>query len=293
MWIWLALSDYSLPANGPLSYFVTGWICQRQRSLTRLVAPQEQSNRRWPARLIPYDERYSPMSELETELRRQFTAHATNIAVPDQPPHALVRQIQRRRRARMAGMSTVTAVIVVGAVTFGLSRSSGGGQSNSSATGTAGTAAVAPTTTPSGSAPSSVLPTSVPLAPSVALEGNAQASCVESYSAETLRQRAFAFDGTIVSITQTLNNDPYVAVSFRVDEWFAGAGPDTITLDMLPPHRSSLGGPEYDIGSRLLISGEPRFGGAPLESPVAWMCGFSRTYDGATADVWRDTFAHA
>lgn len=233
------------------------------------------------------------MSELETELRRQFTAHATKIAVPDQPPRALVRQIQRRRRARMAGMSTVTAVIVVGAVTFGLSRSSGGGQSNSSAIGTAGSAAVAPTTTPSDSAPSSVLPTSVPLAASVALEGNAEASCVESYSAETLRQRAFAFDGTIVSIARTLNNDPEVAVSFRVNEWFAGGGPQIITIDILPPHRSSVGAPEYDTDSRLLISGEPRFGGTPLESPVAWMCGFSRTYDAATADLWRDTFAHA
>jgi hypothetical protein len=124
---------------------------------------------------------------------------------------------------------------------------------------------------------------------SVALQGDAQTSCVESYNAETLRRRAFAFDGTIVSIAHTLNEDPYVAVSFQVNEWFAGAGPDTITIEMLAPHRSTLGGPEYDTRSRLLISGEPRLGGASLDSPIASMCGFSRAYDTVTADVWRDT----
>ncbi|MDP9464382.1 MAG: hypothetical protein M3P52_07145, partial [Actinomycetota bacterium] len=156
-----------------------------------------------------------------------------------------------------------------------------------------GSAVVAATTNPVGSVSSHPSPTSIQLQQSVALQGDAQTSCVESYNAETLRRRAFAFDGTIISIAHTLNEDPYVAVSFQVNEWFAGGGPDTITIDMLAPLRSTLGGPEYDTGSRLLISGEPRFGGAPLDSPNAWMCGFSRPYDTATADTWRDTFTES
>ena len=48
--------------------------------------------------------------------------------------------------------------------------------------------------------------------------------------------------------------------------------------------------PYYEIGSRLLVSGEPRFGGSPMTDPVAWACGFTRWYTPADARTWQDTF---
>jgi len=66
-----------------------------------------------------------------------------------------------------------------------------------------------------------------------------------------------------------------------------------VTLDMTPPQpdrgqavlESAL---SYGVGTRLLVSGEPRWGGAPLTDAIAWGCGFTRYYDPATADAWRN-----
>ncbi len=44
----------------------------------------------------------------------------------------------------------------------------------------------------------------------------------------------------------------------------------------------------YGVGSRLLVSGEARWGGSPLEDPIGWGYGFSRYYDPETATAWRD-----
>ena len=44
--------------------------------------------------------------------------------------------------------------------------------------------------------------------------------------------------------------------------------------------------PAYQIGTRLLVSGTPRWGGAPLADPIAWGCGFTRYYSRATAAEW-------
>jgi hypothetical protein len=87
----------------------------------------------------------------------------------------------------------------------------------------------------------------------------------------------------------------YVAVTFTVHEWFHGGSGGTVTVDMWPPAE----GPEttqvpdgewgspYAVGTRLLVSGEPRWGGEPLGQAVAWTCGFTRYYDEATATQWR------
>jgi hypothetical protein len=59
---------------------------------------------------------------------------------------------------------------------------------------------------------------------------------------------------------------------------------------MFPPNFvTSVGNAGYAVGSRLLVTGESRWGGAPLEDPVAWYFGFSPTYDTETARNWRDT----
>jgi hypothetical protein len=138
--------------------------------------------------------------------------------------------------------------------------------------GDADEASPAPTTGPS---------TSVPLG------AGAAASCVETYSSGALAGRAFAFDGTVTNIG-TVENLLYVEVTFEVNEWFKGDGPPEVIVEMFPPAMAtSAGNSEYAVGSRLLVAGEPRWGGAPLEDPIAWYCGFTRSYDDTTAADWR------
>lgn len=124
------------------------------------------------------------------------------------------------------------------------------------------------------------------------------ASCVESYTPQAVTGRAFAFDGVVVEVGPSVSDrgdDGDLAlpgVTFEVREWFSGGQADTVTVDMqLPPTGSTdPSDPEYTygIGSRLLISGEARWDGSPLDNPIAWSCGFSRYYDPDTATAWRD-----
>lgn len=124
------------------------------------------------------------------------------------------------------------------------------------------------------------------------------ASCVEEYSAQALTGRDFAFDGTVEAVgadassAQEGDADGSVPVTFTVAEWFAGGEGDRVTVDMPAPGIvSSDGGIAYEAGARLLVSGEPRFGGEPLDEAVAWGCGFTRAYDEPTAAEWRAAFA--
>lgn len=129
------------------------------------------------------------------------------------------------------------------------------------------------------------------------LADGAAASCVEEYTADAVRDRYFAFDGVVVrigpSVTERSDSlGPELAgVTFAVQEWFRGGSGGTVTVDMPPPadgvRSSSVDGPAYGVGSRLLVSGEDRWGGTGLEDPIAWMCGFTRYYDEATAASWR------
>lgn len=115
----------------------------------------------------------------------------------------------------------------------------------------------------------------------------AAASCVEAYSPDAVASRAFAFDGVIVSLGRSVSDRGDGAdlglpgVTFEVREWFVGGANGTVTVDMQLPTE------ELQVGSRLLVSGEARWGGAPLESPIAWGCGFSIAYDSAEASAWR------
>lgn len=57
---------------------------------------------------------------------------------------------------------------------------------------------------------------------------------------------------------------------------------------MQPP---TVGNPDsavtaYGVGTRLLVSGGPRWGGPPLRDAIAWGCGFTRYYDPQTAADW-------
>jgi hypothetical protein len=122
------------------------------------------------------------------------------------------------------------------------------------------------------------------------------ASCVEPYSPQTLAKRSFAFDGTVSSVGKPSASgseviDPYVAVVFHVNHWYRGGNGDRVTVAMFPPNvHTSVDNATYDVGSRLLVSGEPRFGGVQLNDPISWACGFTRWYSKTDARTWDQAF---
>lgn len=117
-------------------------------------------------------------------------------------------------------------------------------------------------------------------------EGSAS-SCVAIYSPSAVAERSFAFDGTVVGIAEGTTNEPdmgdldTVAVTFDVTEWFRGGSGPRVTVDM-----GRFGAAA--VGDRLLVAGELRWGGAPLEDAIAWQCGgFTRDYEEEVAAQWR------
>jgi hypothetical protein len=114
------------------------------------------------------------------------------------------------------------------------------------------------------------------------------ASCVSEYSPDTLQERAFAFDGTVIE--RRAEHDPKAPVEdgggdivttralFEVHEWFAGGSGQTALVWMMR---------DVAVGERLLVTGEPRWGGDPLDDAIAWECGFTAAQSGALAGEWR------
>lgn len=115
----------------------------------------------------------------------------------------------------------------------------------------------------------------------------AAGSCVETMTQQTLAHRAFAFDGTVqeVSVPEAAQADDdvprYLAARFQVHEWFVGGSDDTVSIKMQR---------QVSPGDRLLVSGEPLFGGEPLDDPVAWECGFTAEHSTSAADTWRSAW---
>jgi hypothetical protein len=113
------------------------------------------------------------------------------------------------------------------------------------------------------------------------------ASCVSEYSADTLGERAFAFDGTVVELRS--EHDPRgpeqdvvtTRALFEVHEWFAGGSDGAALVWMMR---------EVTVGERLLVTGEPRWGGEPLEDAIAWECGFTTEHSEARAAEWGAAF---
>jgi hypothetical protein len=119
-------------------------------------------------------------------------------------------------------------------------------------------------------------------------------SCAFSYSRRTLGGLAFAFDGTVAAVGGPISRGPRLqiagaAVTFHVHEWFRGGAGDSVRIGMESPDAED-GPPAYQVGTRLLVGGQPLFGKAPLDDPVAWGCGFTRYYDADTAQAWREVF---
>lgn len=119
------------------------------------------------------------------------------------------------------------------------------------------------------------------------------ASCVEVYSPETLDNRSFAFDGTVTSIeTRT---DPKLPtgeqevpwVTFDVSQWFIGGAEPTVGIWMDGLNvETSTGTISAEEGTRLLVAGEPRWGGKPLDDPLAWTCGFTQPWSEQALREW-------
>jgi hypothetical protein len=122
-------------------------------------------------------------------------------------------------------------------------------------------------------------------------------SCVEDYSPATLVERSFAFDGTVGSIE--LRRDPHLPpgenevhwLTFNVNRWFRGGSASQVGvwIDALNLE-TSVGTIEAEPGTRLLVAGEPRWGGEPLDDPIAWACGFTQPWTREAASEWEAAF---
>jgi hypothetical protein len=224
----------------------------------------------------------------DEEAGRMLERLADRVPVGPAPVDSLVhagKSAQRRQRhLRVFGIAAAMTLVLGGGVAV-QSFIGGGAAVNASSPAPA-------TETP---APATDNPTGVPSGP---LPEDGLKSCVEAYQPATVAHRAFAFDGVVVDIGPAHSNRSglgyldLAGVTFAVGEWFFGGTGPTVTIDMDPPLAGAQYGPaeffhSYGIGSRLLVSGEPRWGGSPLNAPIAWSCGFTRYYDQQTAQSWR------
>jgi hypothetical protein len=213
--------------------------------------------------------------QLEDELRHLFAEDAERAPLPGTLADGVRRAVQRRRQVRLVWSTGLLAAAAIAAVVVGVVP---GGQQDGDPW------EARPAVNGKG-----------------ALPGNASASCVEEYSPKAVTGRAFAFDGTVTDINpgRTDRDDSsldLVGVTFTVNEWFEGGSGATVTVDMNPPDagaEASSATPTvaYGVGTRLLVSGEPRWGGAPLADAIAWGCGFTRYHDKGTASRWRSAFS--
>ena len=113
------------------------------------------------------------------------------------------------------------------------------------------------------------------------------ASCVEAYSLTNLAHRSLAFDGTVdrtVVVDGTAGaKSGRVKVMFLVNHWFRGGTGKRVTVITSGTSSWPADQPQFQAGTRLLVSGETQ----PAAAPMAWNgCGFTRPYDKATAMEW-------
>jgi len=115
---------------------------------------------------------------------------------------------------------------------------------------------------------------------------SSSASCVEAFSLENLKQRSFAVDGTVISVSGDI-------ATVQVNKWFRGTPPasaegNALTMDVSAlaetGDTSSVTDADLHRGVRILFSGEPAASrGSPL---LAWGCGFTRPYSATEATRW-------
>jgi hypothetical protein len=225
------------------------------------------------------------MSDLKLALRR-YVSMQTPTALPS---FGVVAARARRRSHRRVAM-VVSVPVLVAAVASGVwaSHASQVQSPNRVSAPAAGLTPRGPGSVGSQASAASTQPGTA-ASRQGALLGNSSDDCVERYGEATLSRRAFAFDGTVTRTTPSSVREGlpgYLSVTFDVRTWFRAGHGASVTLDMFGPMLSSEHSASYSAGTRLLVSGEPRFGSQPLQAPIAWGCGFTRYYDQSTATKW-------
>jgi len=139
----------------------------------------------------------------------------------------------------------------------------------------------------------STSPTATSPRPTGSITDDATTHCVMAYTPSAVAGLGFAFDGTVVKLGKSVSDRgdegdlDLTGATFEVTEWFHGGTRGKVTVDLPLGTDDSV-----DVGTRLLVSGQPRWGSdEPLDSPIAWGCGFSRYHDKATATAWREAIA--
>ena len=125
-------------------------------------------------------------------------------------------------------------------------------------------------------------------------EATSVSSCAFEYNSETLAARSLAFDGTLVSVGDVadsqMGNVP--AATFDVNHWFRGGDTPQVTVQFDMGTISEFV-QDVTTGARLLVAGEPRWGGQALNDPVAWGCGFTQPWSSTSAQQWSAVFGVA
>jgi hypothetical protein len=117
----------------------------------------------------------------------------------------------------------------------------------------------------------------------IVAEGTGLGSCAFEFSVETLRDRQFAFDGTVTQIREPAAADAPYEVDFEVATWFRGGEGSSTTVATYDVSGTSLAGDlGLAVGDRVLASGDEGF---------LWGCGFSMTFTEEDATLFREAFA--
>jgi hypothetical protein len=74
-----------------------------------------------------------------------------------------------------------------------------------------------------------------------------------------------------------------------VNHWYKGGTEATVTVEFSfnRSEDQNIGG---GIGTRLLVTGQPRWGGKALDDPTAWGCGFTQMWSAQAAQEWSAVF---
>lgn len=158
-----------------------------------------------------------------------------------------------------AGALGLVVAVVVGAGILG----QGGGAPLSSAV---------PSTGPGASAPVAGGGTATPGPTGGPIGAGGMAMCAFLYDLDTLRDREWAFDGTLSAIEGNQG-------TFAVSRWFTGGEgvSVTVTVDGMTAESGLLGGPGLEVGGRYLVAGDDEF---------AWSCGFTQYWNADVAADW-------
>lgn len=119
----------------------------------------------------------------------------------------------------------------------------------------------------------------------------AEADCAFAFNDGTLAERSWAFDGTLTALSTGTDSQlgDVPTATFTVNRWYKGGTGDEVTVQYEQGPISEYA-PTADADARLLVTGEPRWGGQPLDNAVAWGCGFTQRWTPSAAEQWSTVF---